>query len=155
MADEVGALDKVLSQLTKLSVNLQRIESRPSRSKGDYDIFFELKTRDGSAVERLVSQIRPNVKDVRVVSMGSSDESVSAQNLGIAQVPWFPRKITDLDSFADKVLSYGAELDADHPGFKDPVYRKRRDEITALAKTYRHGLPLPRVAYTPPEIETG
>ncbi|UXI16051.1 hypothetical protein NH340_JMT01994 [Sarcoptes scabiei] len=30
-------------------------------------------------------------------------------------VPWFPRKAKDLDRFANHCLSYGAELDADHP----------------------------------------
>ena len=30
-------------------------------------------------------------------------------------MPWFPRNITELDRFADRVLSYGAELDSDHP----------------------------------------
>lgn len=30
-------------------------------------------------------------------------------------VPWFPRTIQDLDRFANQILSYGAELDADHP----------------------------------------
>ena len=42
-------------------------------------------------------------------------------------------------------------LDPDHPGFKDAVYRARRNEIARLALTYREGDPLPRVDYTPEE----
>lgn len=30
-------------------------------------------------------------------------------------VPWFPNDIQDLDRFANQILSYGSELDADHP----------------------------------------
>ena len=33
----------------------------------------------------------------------------------LISVPWFPRNIIELDRFADRVLSYGAELESDHP----------------------------------------
>ena len=33
----------------------------------------------------------------------------------LSSVPWFPRKIRELDRFANQILSYGSELDSDHP----------------------------------------
>jgi phenylalanine-4-hydroxylase len=53
-----------------------------------------------------------------------------------------------------KVLAQEGEivrLDPDHPGFRDPVYRARRNEIARLALKYREGEPLPRVDYTEDE----
>jgi len=43
----------------------------------------------------------------------------------------------DLDTFADKCLEMGEELESDHPGAKDAEYRARRAEITKIAKTYK------------------
>ncbi len=36
-------------------------------------------------------------------------------NCFYSTVPWFPNDIQDLDRFANQILSYGSELDADHP----------------------------------------
>lgn len=51
--------------------------------------------------------------------------------------PWFPKCLSDMDAFAERVLECGEELTADHPGFTDQVYRARRAEITNIAKQYK------------------
>ena len=53
-----------------------------------------------------------------------------------------------------EVLSHEDEivrLDPDHPGFQDPVYRRRRNEIAKLALDYREGDPIRSVDYTEEE----
>ena len=40
------------------------------------------------------------------------------------------------------------QLDPDHPGFRDPEYRARRDAIAQIATTYKPGSPIPVAPYT-------
>ena len=43
------------------------------------------------------------------------------------------------------------QLDPDHPGFRDPEYRARRNRIAEIALTYQPGSPIPYAAYTADE----
>ena len=69
-------------------------------------------------------------------------------------MPWFPTRIADIDTFSTKTLDAGTELEADHPGFSDIVYRERRRRIVEAASTYRCGEQIPRVEYSPEEVST-
>ncbi|CAG8446297.1 13570_t:CDS:10 [Acaulospora morrowiae] len=146
--DRVGVLDGCLSAVKNLNISLTRIESRPSKNPGwDYDFFIDFKAENAEQLTRAVQSLEKITKQVKVISSNTTHTLAD-------HIPWFPRKKSDLDTFADKVLEMGEELDSDHPGAKDPVYRARRAEITRVAKTHRHGLPLPTIEYTPEEIAT-
>lgn len=69
-------------------------------------------------------------------------------------VPWFPRKIKELDRSVSQVLDAGSDLESDHPGFNDQVYRARRNTFAKMAEEYRQGDPIPRIEYTEDEIRT-
>ncbi|KAL7751772.1 hypothetical protein RI367_002772 [Sorochytrium milnesiophthora] len=164
VTDSVGALDNALRVLKDFNISLTRIESRPSKSlPRHYDFFVDFDAPSPDVLQSLMDTLASasgkndesasSVKQVRLISSASMENLAHGNGEG-DQVPWFPRKMSDLDSFAEKVLSYGAELDSDHPGFTDKDYRARRAQITENALRYKTGQPLPRVAYTKDEVET-
>ncbi|KAJ1966992.1 hypothetical protein H4R35_006843 [Dimargaris xerosporica] len=169
ITDRVGALDECLAALRYNGVSLTRIESRPSRTpEWDYDFFIDVTLDTQASLQHAIDALNRIAKHVRVVSTraGSAEQASAPAVMGAKlgqktgpstsyqTTPWFPRKMRDLDTFADKVLEMGEELDSDHPGARDLVYRQRRAEITRIAKQYRTGQPLPRIDYTEEEVVT-
>jgi phenylalanine-4-hydroxylase len=70
------------------------------------------------------------------------------------QVQWFPRHISELDWIAGRTLDAGTDLQSDHPGFNDIVYRERRANLTQSAKNHRWDKAIEYIDYTPDEVAT-
>ncbi|KPJ10321.1 Protein henna [Papilio machaon] len=148
--DEAGSLARFLNIFSTHGVNLSHIESRSSARRPGYEFMVECEHGAGDFGAAL-EDLKKNVGYLNIISRNYKDNRYLYLK---GAVPWFPRRIRDLDRFANQILSYGAELDADHPGFTDPVYRARRKYFADIAYEYKHGQPLPHVDYTREEIGT-
>lgn len=67
---------------------------------------------------------------------------------------WFPKSKKDLDKIANNTLEAGKDMDADHPGFNDKIYRERRKFLANYAINHQYGKELPFLKYTRDEINT-
>eukprot|EP00429_Kryptoperidinium_foliaceum_P086660 CAMPEP_0176187330 /NCGR_PEP_ID=MMETSP0121_2-20121125/2337_1 /TAXON_ID=160619 /ORGANISM="Kryptoperidinium foliaceum, Strain CCMP 1326" /LENGTH=475 /DNA_ID=CAMNT_0017525857 /DNA_START=209 /DNA_END=1636 /DNA_ORIENTATION=- len=149
LTDRVGVLHDVLKYFWKYDLNVTRIESRPvapsSQWGGDrkpkFDFYMDF---DGSledpTVRKLFQDLGPLTAKLLVL-----DEK---------DVHWFPRHISELDSIAHRTLDAGVDLESDHPGFHDQVYRARRAELANNALQHSWDKPIPYIEYTKEEIET-
>ncbi|BFZ09991.1 hypothetical protein BsWGS_13030 [Bradybaena similaris] len=148
LPEKVGVLAAALKIFEQHGVNLHHIESRPARyDHKNFEFFIACDNRTGGLKEA-IEDLRTMSDNLTVLSRNVTTSSIDND------VPWFPRRIKELDRFANQILSYGSELDADHPGFTDPVYRERRKEFADIAYNYKHGQPIPRVEYTAAERRT-
>uniref|UniRef100_A0A8C4R135 phenylalanine 4-monooxygenase n=1 Tax=Eptatretus burgeri TaxID=7764 RepID=A0A8C4R135_EPTBU len=143
LKEKVGALVKALKLFEQC--DKCHIESRPSRFAKDEWEFFVQMNSDNDEMDTLV-------QDLREEAAGSVHELTRGKKKNT--VPWFPSNIKDLDRFANQILSYGSELDADHPGFTDAKYRARRKIFADIAFNYRHGQKIPYMEYTAEEVQT-
>lgn len=170
LRNQVGGLVRALRVFKEKNVNVLHIESRKSRANpSQYEIFVGVDC-DQIQMADVVHALRHEVDCIALkeyFSLGQQQDSLDfcgqqgdppasdvPYEKEFAGMPWFPRKISDLDKTSNKVLMYGAELDADHPGFKDPTYRQRRMFFADVATKYKGGQPIMRIEYTEEEKRT-
>jgi phenylalanine-4-hydroxylase len=146
LEDKPGSLLEALKVFSENNVNLTYINSKPTkfthgRSK-HIDFFVDF---DGKMSDK-------NVKKA-LNSLGSLSKDVGISK--ISEIPWFPKSIYDLNMIGRVLMTAGQQLASDHPGFKDEVYRKRRDEIVNISNSYNmeDGLNIPEVKYTEEETK--
>ncbi|KAG7456223.1 hypothetical protein MATL_G00249450 [Megalops atlanticus] len=143
-SEKNSGLSKTGKVFETFEAKIHHIETRPGRRTKDsvmadleYFIRCEVHSSD---TDVLINSLKRVADDVRTIPE--------------EKVPWFPRKIGDLDNCTHLITKYDPDLDQDHPGYSDPEYRRRRAFISELAFNYKQGDPLPVVEYTPEEVAT-
>ncbi|XP_061107028.1 tyrosine hydroxylase 2 [Conger conger] len=143
-SEKKSALSKTGKVLETFEAKIHHIETRPGkRTKNsvvadlEYFVRCEIHSCD---TDVLISSLKRVADDVRAIAE--------------EKVPWFPRKIGDLDKCNHLITKYDPDLDEEHPGYRDLEYRRRRAFIAELAFNYKQGDPLPKVDYTPEETAT-
>uniref|UniRef100_A0A4X1U7X1 Tyrosine 3-monooxygenase n=6 Tax=Sus scrofa TaxID=9823 RepID=A0A4X1U7X1_PIG len=142
-ATKPPSLSRALKTFETFEAQIHHLETRPAqkpRAEAPHLEYFVRCEVPSAALPGLLSSVRRVAEDVR--------------GTGENKVLWFPRKVSELDKCHHLVTKFDPELDLDHPGFSDQVYRQRRKLIAQIAFQYRQGDPIPRVEYTAEEIAT-
>jgi phenylalanine-4-hydroxylase len=135
-----GSLKNALQYFWKYDINLTRIESRPVVRGDETEVRFQelFVALNVFCFKFYVSVDLPaNDPKMEVLIKTLKEEYNKVQIIGSPEVPWFPRRPSDIDHFSQQTLDAGDDLQSDHPGFHDEDYRKRRALITENARNYK------------------
>ncbi|KAL2309323.1 hypothetical protein Nmel_005517 [Mimus melanotis] len=141
-----------------------RQAKEPKNTVDDLDIFVECEVHSAD-IGILITSLKRVAKDVKTSREDKAQLLFSLSSKiylilshltlsAFSPVPWFPRKIQDLDKCHHLITKYDPSLDHGHPGYSDLEYNKRRAFFADLAFNYRVGDPLPHIEYTAQETAT-
>uniref|UniRef100_A0A4W5MP27 Tyrosine hydroxylase n=1 Tax=Hucho hucho TaxID=62062 RepID=A0A4W5MP27_9TELE len=120
-----GEMCSELRPLT-FEAKIHHLETRPCRKPQDslegleYFVRCEVHLSDVSTLISSIKRIAEDVKTTKEVKFH-----------------WFPKKISELDRCHHLITKFDPDLDQEHPGFTDPVYRQRRKMIGDIAFRYK------------------
>uniref|UniRef100_A0A8C8RKC7 Tyrosine 3-monooxygenase n=1 Tax=Pelusios castaneus TaxID=367368 RepID=A0A8C8RKC7_9SAUR len=121
-----AGFSKIAKVFETFEAGIHHLETRQAKKSknadDDLDIFVKCEVHN-SDVSVLINSLKKVAEDVKT----NREE----------RVPWFPKKIRDLDKCHQLITKYEPDLDHDHPGYTDPEYRKRRAFFAGLAFNYK------------------
>nr|UZP65156.1 pale [Lygus hesperus] len=146
LKDGIGSLARILKTIENFKGTVVHLESRPSKSMGSQ---FDVLVRVDMSRQNLLLLI----KSLRQSSALGGVNLLQENSIDVKS-PWFPRHARELDNCNHLMTKYEPELDMNHPGFADKVYRERRKQIANIAFDYKYGDPIPWIEYTNDEVST-
>jgi tyrosine 3-monooxygenase len=146
LRDGMSSLGRILKSIETHHGAIVHLESRASREDGvQYDVLVKV---DMSRVDLL--QL---IRSLRQTKSFGGVNLVAEDNISV-KAPWFPKHASELDNCNHLMTKYEPELDMNHPGFADKVYRERRRHIAEIAFAYKYGDAIPHIDYTDVEHQT-
>ncbi|XP_014290756.1 tyrosine 3-monooxygenase [Halyomorpha halys] len=146
LREGIGSLARILKTVEVNKGTIVHLESRPSKVSGvQFDVLIKVDMSRQNLL-LLIKTLRQSSSLEGITLL--ADNSINIKN------PWFPKHARELDNCNHLMTKYEPELDMNHPGFADKVYRERRRVIANIAFDYKYGDPIPKIDYTPEETST-
>uniref|UniRef100_A0A8C9EYI8 Tyrosine 3-monooxygenase n=1 Tax=Pavo cristatus TaxID=9049 RepID=A0A8C9EYI8_PAVCR len=123
---KTSPLSRALKVFETFEAKIHHLETRLSRKPREGTAELEYFVRcevHSSDLNTFISSIKRVAEDVRTTKED--------------KFHWFPRKICELDKCHHLVTKFDPDLDLDHPGYSDQVYRQRRKSIAEIAFHYK------------------
>lgn len=129
LRDGMSSLGRILKSIESHHGAIIHLESRQSREEGvQYDVLVKV---DMSRVNLLAL-----IRALRQTKSFGGVNLVAEDNISV-KAPWFPKHASELDNCNHLMTKYEPELDMNHPGFADKVYRERRKQIAEIAFAFK------------------
>ncbi|CAD7006632.1 unnamed protein product [Ceratitis capitata] len=146
LKEGISSLGRILKAIETFKGAVQHVESRVSREQGvEHDALIKVDMTRGNLLQL--------IRSLRQSGSFNSISLLAEHNISV-KAPWFPKHASELDNCNHLMTKYEPDLDMNHPGFADKVYRQRRKEIAEIAFAYKYGDAIPHIEYTDVEIKT-